>query len=282
VIHATGDVNVDPGYIPNFRAYGYGYAWSGLGGLFKKDELTIVNLECAASNLGSAVPKQFNFRGDPAALPVMKAAGVEVASMANNHSYDYGPDALIDTRKNIEHAGMAPIGAGRDPEQALAPALFEINGWKIAVVGFDQVVDPYPDAVAAPGHPGTAAGHDVDAMVEAIKGADRDADLVLVMIHWGVELDTQPRAEQVVEAHRFVEAGADMIFGSHSHRLEPRGSYRGKPIFWGLGNFVWPNHSVAGSTTAVAEVSVSPSGKLSGRLIPAYIESSGHPVLRGA
>lgn len=110
------------------------------------------------SNVGSAVPKEFNFRGDPAALHVMKAAGVEVASMANNHSYDYGPSALLDTRKNIDQAGLAPIGAGKNPEEAVAPALFELKGWTIAVVGFDQVVDPYPDAVAAPGHPGTPPG----------------------------------------------------------------------------------------------------------------------------
>jgi hypothetical protein len=144
IIHATGDVNVDPGYIPNFATYGYGYAWSGLGGLFKRDDLTVVNLECAVSNLGSAVPKQFNFRGDPAALPAMKAAGIEVANMGNNHSYDYGPTALLDTRQNLIQAGIAPVGAGANPAQAVAPAMFDVEGWKVAVVGFDKVVDPYP------------------------------------------------------------------------------------------------------------------------------------------
>jgi poly-gamma-glutamate synthesis protein (capsule biosynthesis protein) len=101
-----------------------------------------------------------------------------------------------------------------------------------------------------------------------------------VAIHWGVELDTLPRAGDVHLAHRLVDAGADVIFGGHSHRLQPMGVYKGRPIFYGLGNFVWPRHSTAGATTAVAEVIVSPKGRFSGRLIPAFIEASGHPVLR--
>lgn len=281
LIHGTGDVNVDPSYIPNFRTYGYGYAWSGLDGLFRRDDLTVINLECAVSDKGTAVAKEFNFRGDPAALPAMRRAGVEVANLGNNHSYDFGPEALVDTRKNVERAGISAIGAGRDRREALSPALFELNGWTVAVVGIDHVVDPYPEAVAAPGKPGTAAGHDVEQMVRAIRRADREADIVVVSIHWGIELDTQPRDFQVDMGHRFVDGGADIIFGHHSHRLQPLSFYKGRPIFWGLGNFVWPNFSIEGSTTAVAEVAVTPDGDFTARLLPAFIESAGHPVMRG-
>jgi len=279
VIHGAGDVNVDPGYIPNLRTRGYAWAWTGLGGLFRRDDLTVVNLECAVSNLGSPVPKTFNFRCDPAALPSMRAAGVDVANLGNNHGYDYGPSALVDSRRNLREARIAPVGAGKDAREALSPALFEVNGWRIAVVGFDKVVDPYPEAVAGPDKPGTAAGHDEDAMVRAVRVADRKADIVIVDIHWGVELDTRPRQGDVDLGHRLIEAGADVIFGGHSHRLQPMETYRGRPIFYSLGNFVWPRHSTAGATTAVAEVTVSPSGRFRGRLIPAFIELSGHPVL---
>jgi poly-gamma-glutamate capsule biosynthesis protein CapA/YwtB (metallophosphatase superfamily) len=282
VIQGTGDVNLDPTYIPNLRRYGYGYAWSGLGGLFRRDDLTVVNLECAVSRLGSPLPKAFTFRGDPAALPAMRGAGVEVANLANNHAYDFGPRALLDARRNLLAAGIAPVGAGRDDREALSPALFRIRGWTVAVLGFDEVVDPYPEAVARPGHPGTAAGHDEEAMVRAVRAAARRADLVVVAIHWGVELDTRPRAAQVALAHRLIDAGADVIFGHHSHRLQPMGVFRGRPIFYSLGNFVWPNHSLAGATTAVAEVRVGPNGRIRGRLIPAFIVSAGHPVLRGS
>ena len=117
-------------------------------------------------------------------------------------------------------------------------------------------------------------------MVRAVKDAADRADLVVVMIHWGVELDTQPREYQVAEGHRLIDAGADMIFGAHSHRLQPMSVYRGRPIFWSLGNFVWPNFSSAGSTTAVAEVTVTPKGRVIGTMLPAYITAPGHPELR--
>lgn len=100
------------------------------------------------------------------------------------------------------------------------------------------------------------------------------------MIHWGVELDTQPREYQVEEAHRMIDAGADVIFGGHAHRLQPLQTYKGRPIFYSLGNFVWPHLSQEGSTTGVAQVTVTPEGRFEARLLPAYIVSDGHPVLR--
>jgi poly-gamma-glutamate synthesis protein (capsule biosynthesis protein) len=118
-------------------------------------------------------------------------------------------------------------------------------------------------------------------MLEAIREAERSADLVVVTIHWGVELDTEPRAEQVELGHAFVEAGADVVFGHHSHRLQPVTHHRGRPIFWGLGNFVWPDFSVEGATTAVARAVVRPDGTVRGRLLPAFIDAPGHPVLVG-
>jgi poly-gamma-glutamate capsule biosynthesis protein CapA/YwtB (metallophosphatase superfamily) len=279
LIHGTGDVSLDPAYIPGLAANGYEYAWSGLGGLFRRDDLTVVNLECPVSDLQAPLDKKFVFRCDPRALPAAARAGVEVANLANNHGYDHGPDALLDSIVNLRQAGIAPVGAGRSPRRALAPATLRVNGWRVAVLGFGMVIDP-PEQVAAPGHPGTAAGHDTEVMLKAIRRADRRADLVIVTIHWGVELDTQPRPEQVTLGHQFVNAGADVIFGHHAHRLQPMEHYRGRPIFWGLGNFVWPNFSLAGSTTAVAEVTVQPTGGARGRLLPAFIDAPGHPVLR--
>jgi poly-gamma-glutamate capsule biosynthesis protein CapA/YwtB (metallophosphatase superfamily) len=278
LIHGAGDVNVDPSYVTSYASEGYGYAWSGLDGLFRDDDLTVVNLECAVSKVGTAVPKEFNFRGDPAALPAMRKGGVDVANMGNNHSYDFGPDALVDTRKNLVDAGVDPVGAGKDAQEALSPAILHANGWTIAVVGLDEVVDP-PEAVAGPHTPGTAAGHDFPAMLDAVKAAAAESDLVVVDIHWGVELDTQPREYQVKEGHQLIDAGADVIFGGHSHRLQPLEMYEGKPIFYSLGNFVWPNFSAEGSRTGVAEVRVAPNGNIRARILPAFIEAPGHPVL---
>ena len=281
VIHGAGDTNVDPGYI-HVSPSNYDTLLSGMDGLFVHDDLTVVNLECSVTRIGTALPKEFTFHGDPAALPYLKRGGVDVANMANNHSYDFGPDALVDTRKNIDAAGLGAVGAGKDPRQAEQAAMYHVKGWTIAVVGIDKVVDPYPEAVAAPNHPGTACGHDVDCMVHEVKRAAAISDLVVVDIHWGVELDTSPRSDDVSIAHRLVAAGADIIFGGHSHRLQPFDMIDGRPVFYSLGNFVWPLLSTASATTAVAEVRVTPRGKFTAKLLPTIIESNGHPVLQVA
>ena len=281
VIHGTGDVSLDPGYIPAFRSNGYGWAWSGLDGLFRGDDLTVINHECPSTDIVDPIPKTYSFRCDPAALDEARKAGVEVASLANNHGFDQGPDGLLDSIRNLERAGIVPLGAGASEEEADAPRYVEAKGWRIGLVGVGEVIDP--DYQVADGDEvGTAVGHDFRRAVRAIREAASSADLVVVVIHWGVELDTQPREYQVLEAHRMVEAGADVIFGHHAHRLQPMEVYRGKPIFYGLGNFVWPSLSAEGSTTAVARAVVRPNGRITGRLLPAHIVSDGHPVLRSS
>lgn len=280
VVSGTGDVNLDPDYIPALRAEGYEHAWSGLGGLLGEDDLTVVNLECPVSERGTIVPKGYNFRCDPAALPAARAAGVEVVNLANNHSGDYGPVALLDSVDLARAAGIVPVGVGADVDEANTPAVVEVGGWTVAVLGFGGVV-PATDWLATGSRPGMADGDDTEAMTEAIRRADEGADLVFVTIHWGKELDTEPQPEDVERAEAMIDAGADGIFGHHSHRLQPLGEHAGRPIAWGLGNFVWPRNSEAGARTAVAQFVVEPDGSVTGCLLPADIVTSGHPVLTG-
>ncbi len=277
-IHGTGDVNLDPDYIPQFRSTGYAYAWEGLGGLFQSDDLTVINLECSPSPLGSPLPKAFNFRCDQEALAPTRRAGIEVANLANNHGQDYGVEAMLDGRRRVAGAGIAPVGVGADAAEAHRPARFDVHGWRVAVLGFGGVV-PAPDWIATDERPGMADGDTIETMTAAVAAAAEQADLVIVSIHWGVELDTTPRADDIARAEAMIDAGADIIFGHHSHRLNPLGWYKGRPIFWGLGNFVWPQLSPASATTGVARVIVSPAGELQACIIPAYIARAGQPVL---
>src|SRR4029077_905176 len=119
------------------------------------------------TNRGAQLTKEFSFHGDPAALPAMRAAGVEVGDLSNNHAYDRGPDGLVDSRKNLLAAGIRPVGAGKDAAQAAAPAIFHLKGWTVAVVGIDEVIDPDSE-VATATKPGTAAGHDFDAALAEV------------------------------------------------------------------------------------------------------------------
>jgi poly-gamma-glutamate synthesis protein (capsule biosynthesis protein) len=278
LIHGTGDVSLDPSYILAFQANSYGWAWSGLHGLFERDDLTIINNECPSTDVVAPVDKRFVFRCDPGALDEAREAGVDVANLANNHAFDQGPQGLLDSIRNIERAGIVPVGAGTSQHKADAPAYIEVKGWTVAVAGMGEVTDP--DSQVAVGEEiGTSVGPDFPRALAAIREAEANADLVIVVIHWGVERDPQPREYQVDEAHRMIEAGADIIFGSHAHRLQPMDTYEGKPIFYGLGNFVWPRFSAESSATAVAEAVVRPDGEIVGRLLPATIVSDGHPVM---
>jgi poly-gamma-glutamate capsule biosynthesis protein CapA/YwtB (metallophosphatase superfamily) len=278
LIHGTGDVSLDPSQIPAFRTHGYGWAWSGLDGLFGRDDLTMVNLECPVTDIVDPEPKAFTFRCDPLALPAAHRAGIDVVSQANNHAYDQGPAGLVSSLAAIRAAGLAPVGAGVNESEALRAARFEVHGWTVAVVGIDQVLDPL-DQVAGPSKPGTAGGHDFRLALRAVRDAAASSDLVFVMIHWGVELEARPRPYQVRQAHRMIDAGADVIFGAHPHVLQPLETYRGRPIFYSLGNLVWPRISEEASTTAIAEVTVAPDGTIRARMIPVEIVSNGHPVV---
>lgn len=275
VVHATGDVNLDPRQL-GLLAQGPGAPWSGVAELFAADDLTIANLECAASELGEPVDKEYNFRCDTGALPAMREAGVEVANLGNNHSGDYGPEALLDAIANVEGAGMSAVGAGENAAAAASPALFEVDGRRVAVLGFGGVV-PDPGWLAGPSHPGQADGYSVASMRETVSSAAGQADIVLVTIHWGDELEGEPNADDVERAHALIDAGADAVFGHHSHRLQPLEWYRGKPIFYGLGNFVWPAYG-PGAVTGLARVTIDHDGTIEACLLPAKIVG-GRPEL---
>jgi hypothetical protein len=273
IVHGTGDVNLDPRQLGSALS-SFAAPWDGMRALFTEDDLSIVNLECAPSPLGTAQSKQFTFRCDKG-HDEMRESGVDVVNMGNNHSGDFGQEALLDGRARLTRAGLAPVGAGRDSAEANAPAIFRLKGWRVAVLGFGGVV-PSPGWIAGTSHPGVADGYDTASMVRAVQAADAQADLVFVAIHWGEELDTKPRSDDIYRAHMLIDAGADAIFGHHAHRLQPLEFYKGRPIAYGLGNFVWPS----GGPTAVAQVVVSPNGNVAACLLPARI-GAGRPSLTG-
>lgn len=281
LIHGTGDVAVDPVYISALASKGYAHAWSGLDGLFLEDDLTVINLECVPSDLGKALDKAFTFRCPTKALPSIKEGGVDVANMGNNHSGDFGKEALVDGRSQLIAAGLGAVGAGKDAFEAGEPALYELHGWRVAVIGFGGVA-PSDSWYATTSSAGMRSGDDTPSMVRAVEAAKELADIVVVTIHWGRELDTAPRADDVERANAMIAAGADIIFGHHQHRLGPLEFIDGKPVFWGLGNFVWPHNSVASATTAVARVVVNPDGTIDACLIPAFIRTPGRPEITGS
>ena len=275
-IHHVGDVNLDPSQQSAASVADPTNAWNGVRDTFAEADLVLVNLECAATDGGAPLDKQFVFRCDLDALPAMRDAGVDVVTLANNHTGDYGVPGIVDSLRNVEAAGMVGVGVGADEAEAYRPRIVEIEGWRVAIVGFGGVV-PTPDWTAGEGAPGQASGYDPVRMARAVEVAAADADLVIATVHWGEEGAFTPRPEDRDKADAMIAAGADVVFGHHAHRLQPLERVEDVPVFWNLGNFVWPSLSEDASRTAVAEFTVEPDGRTRACLRPFLIDGGGVP-----
>jgi len=157
-------------------------------------------------------------------------------SVANNHAYDWGPEALLDTLERLRQAGIAPVGAGENDLAAHYPRIADLQGVKLAFLAY---VDVEPKtAIAGPDKPGVA-WLDADRVLADIRFARPLADLVIVSLHWGNEYATRPAKRQVELAHQMVEAGADLVVGSHPHVVQSLEQFAGGWIAYSLGNFVF-------------------------------------------
>lgn len=280
VVNGTGDVNLDPTFVRSFPKTGYEDAWTGLFGAFNRDDLTVVNLECSPSPLGTAWDKLWNFRCDIAALPSMAAAGVDVANLANNHGMDYGFDAMLDGKQNLLAVGILPVGTGENIQEAYTPVIVERNGWTIAIIGSGGVNPESGSWLALEDRPGMTHGDDTESIAEAVSEAREIADIVLVTAHWGEQGTTRPRTFERRQAEAWIDAGADGVFGHHQHMLQPLEWYHDRPIAWGLGNFVWQAYPQEAKRTAIAQFVFEPDGRIGACLVPVIIERTGHPVVQ--
>jgi Bacterial capsule synthesis protein PGA_cap len=281
VVNGAGDVNLDPGFVRTFPSGGYEIAWTGLDGLFLADDLTIVNLECSAGPGTTPWDKAWVFACDPAAYPTAVSAGVEVANQANNHGADFGLEAMLDGARLLRQAGITPVGAGASRAEAYTPAVFDVDGWTVAVLGLSAVGPENGSWTAGPERAGVASATDLDAVTAAITAAGEIADVVLVTVHWGEELDIEPQPWVRRLGEAYIDAGADGVFGHHTHRLGPLTWYQGRPIAWSLGNLVWQAHPPESVDTAVAQFVFEANGTIGACLLPVRIESTGHPVIQG-
>ncbi|WP_395104824.1 CapA family protein [Actinomadura sp. SCN-SB] len=205
-------------------------------------DLAMVNLETAITTGGTPAPgKQFTFRAPPSAFTALKAAGVDVVSMANNHGMDYMESGLRDSLRAIKASGFPTVGIGRNAAEAYRPYRVTVKGNRLAIVGATQVLDDHliPAWTATDSKPGLASAKNVERMVQAVRDARQGADVVIVHLHWGQELATCPLPRQQDLAKRLAEAGADVIVGGHAHVPQGGGYLNDVYVHYGLGNFVF-------------------------------------------
>jgi poly-gamma-glutamate capsule biosynthesis protein CapA/YwtB (metallophosphatase superfamily) len=235
-------------------------------------DVVTANLEMPLSRRGSKMLKHSNLRSDPEIIDDVREMGIHTVSLANNHLMDYGPDALLDTVTACENAGIASCGAGANLEAAMAPAWLEAGNKRIAFLSVSSTLPLGSEATeGTPGiapirinfsleidtnlineQPGTmpvvhswTRKEDEEAVLSRIRALKAEADAVIVAIHWGVpSYWLSPYQGLLAEyqqplGHSMIDAGADIIFGHHSHSLHGIEVYQGKPIFYSAGNFVF-------------------------------------------
>ena len=203
-------------------------------------DLMIINSEFAFSNRGTPTPnKTYTFRANPDNVSIYKEMGIDLVTLANNHVYDYGELAFLDTLYTLDKAGIPRIGAGADIAEAKKPYYFIINGYKIAFVNASRA-EKYrltPEATAT--SPGIFRAYDPNPFAEEIKKAKESSDFVIALIHWGKE-DTHELEEVQKETGKlYIDSGADMVVGTHAHYLQGVEFYKNKLIAYNLGDFIF-------------------------------------------
>jgi len=243
--------------------------------LLADSDLAVANLECPISTRGVAEDKVYTFRAHPRVVP-LAAKHFGAVSLANNHAVDFGREALVDTLDLLKQGGIPYFGAGRDLSQAHAPLILERRGLRVALIGCLEFLPRSFEA--GPSMPGVAWCEDnqISRDIEAARAAG--ADIVIPFVHWGWEGEPEPSERQRELAHRLIEAGADVVVGSHPHVTQPAEVYRGRLIVYSLGNFVFDDFPEGpGRVGWLLRLTLGPQGLVDWRTVEVRLDEQGTP-----
>lgn len=270
VLEAVGDITFGEQVGPALSEYGAAYPWRDVATTLRRADVTVGNLETSVSERGTASVKEYTFRGPPSALrPVHMLAGFDVLTLANNHSADFGKDALLDTVNAVHAAGMLSIGAGATSFRARRPAIAVEGGLRVAFLGYSDV-NPLGFS-ATDTSPGTAKA-DPAVVAADVRAARRRADVVVCFFHWGTELRADPDERQALLADACLRGGASVVLGAHPHVFGPVS----RPtlhtlVAWTLGNFVFPSAGIT-ARTGILRVNLGAAGVSGYRTLPVVID----------
>ncbi len=232
-----GDLMLSRGVEANLRAHGPTYPFDGMPRLFKGSDIVTANAEGVFVDVPEAqkpkAPDDLRFPFATSLLPYLKRIGFTHLDLANNHAFNFGGSALEASRGLLQKAGIEPFG---DPANAgqISSRTF-VRGRYVTQIGYHQF-----------------SGHGPDEVLSAIAAARKAGDVVIVYPHWGVEYEPDPTRLQVALAHRFIDAGANAVIGAHPHVIQPVEIYKGKAIFYSLGNFIFDQSFSAEASRGLA------------------------------
>lgn len=237
-INFTGDILTSGGLENIINQNGVDYPFEKVSHILQDADITFGNLEQAVSLRGNPENKQFTFRSSPEKLQGLVNAGFDAVSLANNHTLDYGEEALLDTLDYLTQYGLGYAGAGRNTEEAFSPYVAEVRGKTVAIISASRVL-PYVSWYSGENKPGIASAYQSEPLQSYIRDAVSKYDHTIVYIHWNKELRDYPESYAPIMAKTFIDLGVDAVIGGHSHNLMGMEIYKGKPIYYSIGNFVF-------------------------------------------
>ncbi|WP_425338686.1 CapA family protein [Glaciimonas immobilis] len=240
-------------------------------------DIRVGNLECVVATKGTPEPdKPFTFRASPRTLDVLKRH-FDAVGLANNHSGDYGPIAFAQMLDLLDSRSIGYFGGGRDLQQAHRPLLIERHGLRIALLGYDEFLPRSFEADVD--KPGIAWSEDEQVKLDIVRARTVfHADLVIPVMHWGWEDEPEASARQRQLARAMIDAGADAVVGGHPHVTQNVEQYRGKPIIYSLGNFVFNGFTEPANITGwLLRLELDRQGARAWRTFTAHIDHEGIP-----
>lgn len=277
-IAAVGDMIFDRQVAELIRAQGGRAPLDGVASILAAADVTLGNLESPLSYDEPRLDdKEYTFKGDPRALEGLTAAGFDVLTVANNHAMDTGAAGLAETLSYLDEADIAYSGAGEDKDAAWEPAVIEVApDTTLAFFGYSHIVPI--GFVAGDTRPGIAAARfDMEAMEAAVARAAEEHDYVIVSYHWGIEYEDDANADQVRDARRTIDAGADMVLSHHPHVIQGIEVYEGGLIAYSLGDFVFDHYSRKTGEAFILEAQLGKDGFRDVTFTPVYLDSYGAP-----
>ncbi len=270
----AGDVMLDDG--PGRTVAAGGDPLAPFAALLADADYRIGNLECPIATGGKPLDnKIFSFRADPRVLRVLKGR-FDALAVSNNHAGDYGKEAFMETLAFLEGAGIRAFGGGRDLAAAHAPLWIEKKGLRIAVLGYNEFKPRSFEAGAAT--PGIAWSEDSQVIADIRAARAAGADVVIPFMHWGWEREPEPTERQRSLARLMIDAGADFVVGGHAHVTQGAEVYKGRPIVYSLGNFVFDGFDLPAARRGwLLSVSVDRGGMVAWQTLAAQIDDAGTP-----
>jgi poly-gamma-glutamate capsule biosynthesis protein CapA/YwtB (metallophosphatase superfamily) len=248
----AGDFMLDWGIRDIIIEQGPDYPVINIKNFLSSFDYRFCNLETPISGRGEVHPeKKFVFRGNPEHIALLKYAGINGVSLANNHACDYGTTGLMDTIVKLAESGIDSAGAGIDIESAHLPLTITINGIKLAILAYTDIA--FEDTFAGRDNPGVAKAK-LESIKEDIKHYKTINDFIIVSVHWGIEYSEYPEAKEIKLAHAIIKSGADAIIGHHPHIFQGIEIYEGKPIFYSLGNFIFGSKNENATENILVEI----------------------------